>query len=268
MYNIDFIARNGYACHMEITGTHVAIFRPQTVSLGHSHEDEYEFHYFFDSDGKFTDSRKTYPIAPGYIFFSRPRENHEFVLTGKKPTLFFCYLRFKIDAGEKELLDSVGRRFSLQGFLKIGVHYRYLFEEIVRKFNSGQADLKNAAAHKLHAFLYELSANTPPRDERLEKALGLMQQNLSSPIDLDKVIREVGLNKSYFIRFFKSKMGITPVKYMIKLRMDTACYLLAQTDLPVYRIAEQLQFYDEFYFSKKFKEYMGVAPKEYRKKMG
>ena len=44
-----------------------------------------------------------------------------------------------------------------------------------------------------------------------------------------------------------------------------ACYLLRNTKLKIYSISEKLNFYDEFHFSRLFKNFIGKSPEMYRK---
>ena len=95
-------------------------------------------------------------------------------------------------------------------------------------------------------------------------AIRLLQMQVHHRFSLDDLARQVGLEKSYLIRLFRKETGTTPQKYLMKLKLDSACYLLRYTDRPVNKIAEQFGFYDEFYFSRTFKKMTGLAPSQYR----
>ena len=60
-------------------------------------------------------------------------------------------------------------------------------------------------------------------------------------------------------------MKITPMKYFTKLKIEAASYMLTNTDQNINSIAEKLNFYSEFHFSRVFKQYTGFAPGVYRK---
>ena len=55
------------------------------------------------------------------------------------------------------------------------------------------------------------------------------------------------------------------MKYFTKLKIEAATYMLTDTGMAVYSIAEKLNFYSEFHFSRVFKQYTGFAPTVYRK---
>lgn len=66
---------------------------------------------------------------------------------------------------------------------------------------------------------------------------------------------------------FKEQMGESMGDYHNELRMKKACRLLSSTLMSVGGIGEELGFSDKLYFSKKFREFKGMSPTEYRRKM-
>ena len=84
-------------------------------------------------------------------------------------------------------------------------------------------------------------------------------------LDLEEVSRAVGFNPSYFSRTFKEETGKKFIEYLTDLRMQESQKLLSETDLPISRIAEMAGYRDDKYFSRAFKKYSGLKPKEYRK---
>lgn len=92
-----------------------------------------------------------------------------------------------------------------------------------------------------------------------------MQNNITNDLDLELIAEKLGLSKSYFIRLFQQKMKTTPMKYFMKLKIEAAGAMLSSTDRSLLTIAQDLNFYSEFHFSRVFKQYTGSAPSVYRK---
>jgi AraC-like DNA-binding protein len=82
--------------------------------------------------------------------------------------------------------------------------------------------------------------------------------------DLNDVLAELALDKSYFIRLFKKAIGVPPMKYAMNLKMSAASDLLRTTADPLAAVAARLGFDDEYHFAKRFKQWSGVAPGAYR----
>ena len=85
-------------------------------------------------------------------------------------------------------------------------------------------------------------------------------ENLKIP-ELAKI---ENLSHSRYVELFRRQMGMSPMAYLIKLRMQAACSLLENTDIPVRRIARMVSYDDPHFFSKLFKRHVGVSPSEYR----
>ena len=89
---------------------------------------------------------------------------------------------------------------------------------------------------------------------------------LSPDIRLSEILRRSGYAEDYVRACFKSEIGKTPTAYLTELRIKHACYLIDvyRDTLPLSQIAERCGYTDYVYFSKKFKEYTGLSPRQYR----
>lgn len=63
---------------------------------------------------------------------------------------------------------------------------------------------------------------------------------------------------------FKKLMGTSPTKYILRLRITSACDLLLHTDMSVKEIAALCGYRDPYFFSRAFKAYVGISPRNYR----
>ena len=75
-----------------------------------------------------------------------------------------------------------------------------------------------------------------------------------------------GISESYFKRLFKEKYGMPPNKYLIHLKINHACDLLRLERYSVSKTAELSGFSDVYFFSRQFKEYMGITPTQFIEK--
>ena len=94
-----------------------------------------------------------------------------------------------------------------------------------------------------------------------------MKKNYASPITVEDMARKFNFNASYLTRIFKKQTGESPVKYLLRLRIDEAKKLLLEhPDLSVKQISTLVGYEDQHYFSRFFKELTGLSPSEYRNK--
>lgn len=82
---------------------------------------------------------------------------------------------------------------------------------------------------------------------------------------VQKVADHIGISKNYFTSQYKELTGIGFWEYVTKLRMEKAKELLVTTDEMIGTIAGMVGYESEFHFSRKYKEYTGQSPKNYRK---
>ncbi len=102
--------------------------------------------------------------------------------------------------------------------------------------------------------------------DRAAQARHLMEEHFQEPIDLESIARQVFVGKEYLRQLFREKYGESPIRFLIRKRIELACYLLASTDQPIQEIARMAGIRNTFYFSRLFKKRMGVSPLEYRRK--
>ena len=72
------------------------------------------------------------------------------------------------------------------------------------------------------------------------------------------------LNPSYFSTLFKQSCGSSFKEYLNSIRIEESKKLLAATDRSILDIALSIGFEDQSYFTKVFKKYTGLTPKQYR----
>ena len=86
-----------------------------------------------------------------------------------------------------------------------------------------------------------------------------------SQLTLKDLAYQLGFSASYLSVLIKEKIGTPFQDYLIQERMKKAQLLLLTTDLKIYEIADQVGFEDMNYFSQRFKQVVGVTPRQYKK---
>ena len=70
---------------------------------------------------------------------------------------------------------------------------------------------------------------------------------------------------NYLCRLISEYFGVSFKKLLTSVRFDTACSLLASTDMPIGDIINRVGYENSSYFHKEFKKRFGVTPNNYRK---
>ncbi len=104
-------------------------------------------------------------------------------------------------------------------------------------------------------------------NEKIEEAVSFITTNYNTEISIQELADSCNLSQSHFMALFKEKTGQSPHAYQQTLRINNCMTLLASTQLSVSDIGMLSGYTDPLYFSRVFKKYVGVSPKEYRKKV-
>lgn len=148
--------------------------------------------------------------------------------------------------------------------------FRYCLNSLYDGYGSSTLIYASQAVqHVLSLLLYR---NHSPSSEQgrkdwrsdLEAIFEFMQANLNQPLRLEDFANEAGLSVSHFSELFRSQTGQSPMAYFIQLRMRLACRLLDLSDKPIKVVAIEAGYPDPYYFSRVFKQAMGLAPEKYR----
>lgn len=100
------------------------------------------------------------------------------------------------------------------------------------------------------------------------KAVSYLENNFTEDVELKTLEELTHLSPRTFLRQFKSATGITPIQYLLRVRVARAAKLLKETSLNISEIAFRVGFNDSNYFSKQFKKILGHNPKVFRAGLG
>ena len=92
-----------------------------------------------------------------------------------------------------------------------------------------------------------------------------MKSNIEKTLTLEQICRDCAISLSQLKRVCQKQCGMSPMSYFISLKIDTAKSMICDTSLNFTQISEKLGFTTVHYFSKLFKNKVGVSPSEYAK---
>ncbi len=107
----------------------------------------------------------------------------------------------------------------------------------------------------------QLGASQP----KLAEAVAFMEANIEELISLDEIASHVGLSRRQLERLFQKYLHCVPTRYYMRLRLMHARQLLLQTSMPIVEIAFASGFVSTPHFSKCYREFFGIPPRDERK---
>lgn len=160
----------------------------------------------------------------------------------------------KLPASDPQLYDYMGK-----------------FIDYVHRYNELSLDKKmELRGSILLLFSHFVMRSTPriwTRDNRLVEVLNYIHNNICETINIDALASIACVTKSHFIRLFVKTIGIPPLHYINRKKIDRAELLLVTEDLTIKEIAYDLGYSDHSYFIRLFKKMTGVTPMAYRRNM-
>ena len=107
--------------------------------------------------------------------------------------------------------------------------------------------------------------NLVDQGQRSELEEAIHARLADSELSLKNLALQLGFSPSYLSVLIKKELGLPFQDYLIQERMKKAKLLLLTTDLKIYEIAEQVGFEDMNYFSQRFKQVVGLTPRQFKK---
>lgn len=126
---------------------------------------------------------------------------------------------------------------------------------------------------KLMQFIFALQENINSQldvnrnGQKIQRAVDYIEQNYAKDLNMAVVSNYISMNYSLFSYSFKQYTGSNFVNYLKDIRMREAKRLLAETDMRIIEISQEVGYDNEKHFMKIFKASCGVSPSEYRKNM-
>ena len=106
---------------------------------------------------------------------------------------------------------------------------------------------------------------TADLDPMLQRVMKFVEENIAnSEAGVGDMAAAAATSRSGLQRKLRQAMGITPQDLLKEARIKHACQLLRQTDKNISEVAYACGFSDPKYFSRSFKQSMGVSPSDYR----
>ena len=102
-------------------------------------------------------------------------------------------------------------------------------------------------------------------NDRIKQMLRFIQENYAEEIDVSDIAKSAMISESECLRCFKGTIGIPPIQYVKRYRVQKAAELLGSTDQKIADIGALCGFQDTSYFIRSFREVKGMSPGAYRK---
>lgn len=231
-------------------------------------EREFRTHLIYDMTGYFRVNREKHQLNSGFFFITRPEDHYTITPDQARTSQAYYLTTFELEEDDGRLASYIEEVAGMPFRLK--PTRRFDFDDILSRMRSTGVNHREAAKHSFLSLLYRLADDQEAVSVRSEsretadRAISFMQERIYGELTLNDIAAHLNLSVPHFVRIFKAKMGLPPMKYYTRIRVEEAAGLLMNSDRPLAAIAEELNFSSPAHFSKVFKQYMGISPVQYR----
>ncbi|MBB3182191.1 AraC family transcriptional regulator [Variovorax sp. Sphag1AA] len=257
---------------------------PSPLVRWHFHE-EYELHLITETSGRAFVGDWIGPFQPGHLVLCGPRLPHNWLsldvpeggVAERDRVIQFRHEPIESAASDipelREVLQLLER--SRHGIEFFGIADRALehWEAVkathglqrLARFLEYLAELVKCADYRLLSNVQMQGMEGDAEVDQINVIVNRITSNLAEPIVMSDIATELGMSESRFSRFFKRSTGNSFTDFVNRVRINSACHLLMQTDHYVTDICYQVGFNNVANFNRRFLEIKGMTPTEFRR---
>ena len=259
-----------------------------TWSMEPNRHEYYEMVYIKRGNAVFEISGYPAEIGPNDIIIIKPNQFHKFTVKSE-PGCEFIVLNFKFVNKFDMQFSGVSLEFFLDfvsgkesgAFIRLKVSQK---NEIINLLNRILKEKENPdiGSELLNYLLVmelfvlisralkmewenSIKNKSSKLKELIQVAVSYIDNNYERDISLKDIAQYVFLSTSYFTRAFKEEVGISPINYLLKTRIERSKELLKDSTLKISDIALNVGFSNQQRFNDIFKKNVKMTPLKYRK---
>lgn len=230
-----------------------------------------KFYWIREGEGWLKIGNDEYAPIPGQLVLMPEGITQSYSAISDRPYLkYWCH--FNLKAGGINLFQLL--RFPHVVTVRDPERLDALFGDLLHHSRSDKVYAHMMAKSKLteliahfieHIDLNDVSVLNMPAMEKMTAILAYIDAHIEENMTIQDLAGIACMHPNYFIRFFKQQLGVPPIQYITRKKMDKAKEQLIGSSSTITMIADQLGFGDLFYFSRQFKKHTGLTPTEYRR---
>jgi len=218
------------------------------------------------------DNKEYFP-KPGQLFLMPANIKQSYsVISENLYIKYWCHFTARI--GDKNIFDIIKVPYSIDA--PNAVELKSIFDELLENYANKEfytsltlnANILRLISYYLkHTILEKVFLSQSAAIEKLSQIIEYIDKNLNRSITIENLAAIVHFQPNYFIRFFKKHIGVSPIQYINRKRIDKTKSLLTSTNLTLAEICNETGVGDIHYLSRLFKEHTGFSPAFFRQMM-
>jgi len=219
-----------------------------------------------------------FTATKGDLVFINPFEVHSVIADSRSEHCHRCICFGASVIADSSLADSiVNGRCVLPQIIKredkvnvtLSENFGLLYSAVLNESSTLKLDAAASINEMLSSLINNslISKNVSSRENKLfcDKVLKFIAENYSEEITSKQAADALSFNQSYFCRSFKRNFGMSFSSYLNMYRISASKKLIESEKENIADIAMRCGFQNPDYFTRCFKSYIGMSPKEYKK---
>ena len=219
--------------------------------------------------GRLRHGRSAHEVLPGQtMLLSFPHDHRYWLAPGDGWEFFWICLngsevlrlwRQLLEAGPLVRLDAAG-------IDRMAAYCRAVLDgEVTSPARSSQMAYSIAMQLADELLAWGEVRTSSKRPAAIERAVSLVHGAAGAPVDVGRMAEASGYSRYHFSRLFSAVEGVPPARYRLRVRMEEAARRLQTEPDPIKIIAQRCGFADANYFTKLFRRYYGMTPRDFRR---
>ena len=230
-----------------------------------------EIFYVVSGQGSFVIDDQPHPVAKDDLVVINPRVQHTELSNSSEP---LSYIVLGVDGLELAVGDEEQRQFHIIRCREANTALRGYMIDMLQEAEAAAQDHEALCQHLLQVILvrilrnFDRSARIVPSRKKVSKECAAARRYIDThfreSLTLDQLAEIVHINKYHMVHSFTKAYGVSPINYLLSLRLQESRYLLQSTDYSMSQISQMVGFSSPCYFSQVFHKAMGMSPRDYR----
>ena len=247
---------------------------PVITTLHYEGRNDYQLLYIAAGKGEFyfKGSKEPTIVTKGNMVLFRPGE----------PQVYYYYA---VDKTEVYWVHFTGwkveeylKRYELPShenvfYTGVSHDYPWIYNQMIRELQIQRVNYEDMISLYMHHIFISINRYIKEGRETknntisdVERAAHYFKENYNKQISIEQYAEEHLMSVNWFIHSFKNVMKMSPMQYIIALRISTAKGYLENSTKNIAEISYEIGYENPLYFSRLFRKNTGMTPTEYRKR--
>ena len=232
-----------------------------------------ELFYVVDGKGEFNIQGQRFPVKPNDFVIINPQVEHTELSSPDEPLEYIVLAINGLSFSNLTPVSEGGHPFSFFNLRDEQKDILRYLNAMVQEATSQSMSYELVCHNLLEILLIKILRHQHfdlevGKQSKATKDISFIKHYLETyyheSIQLEDLASMTHLSRFYISHSFKKEIGMSPMEYLIAIRIKESKILLRTTNYSISQVADIVGFTTPTYFSKQFRKSTGISPTDYR----